>query len=939
MTLFKRLIKTKRAQPPSLETQLEALASKPEAELRALVQSDAQEALREAALARLEYSPVLLQSALNDASGRLQLAARKRLGELLETEQLDPAQLSRDLPDQEQLLTLSSYSARAGQKLLEQITEPALLLKLAVEGASIQIRQAAAQKLTTRPELEQLAKAAQGRDKTVYKLAKTQLETFKAEDAHQAEIEAQAKVICEKLEQLARVEADPLYQAKLQKLQKDWETLDRQLPSALTDRYQAALNNCHKQLEAKAELLAEAEVKQQNRLAAEQGLEDALQQTNQIIQTLLEADTEQLASDEFPQHLQRLGAIQSETPAETEPGKVRQLEQALEAASGNILDAVLAAEELFALRRQHGSLDQLATALAETPDPNASQALKKILRQMLKVSQWLQGPLPQPIQQARELIAEREASERELERAHRKQISELEDLARRGQSAAAGGLVRKARGIHHASLEKRAALEKLPAGVSAQLEKFDQAMEKLSDWHEFAVTPKKEALIEQMRNLAHSSLAPEGLARQIHELQDEWKLLSKGVPHADEELWQQFQAASDAAFEPCKEFFDAQAREREQNQAHREQLIEQLGLYLEQYHWDQPVWKDVEQTLKTARREWRDAWPVPRQAIKDQEARFEPLMDQLHSKLEEAYRNHKVAKEALVDQARTLAQQEDLHQAVEGAKQLQARWKEIGKCRPREDNALWKEFRAQCDAIFERRQEIYQAADAEREAQQQQAEQIIAQLNALATEGADELRSAQDQVSALKGQFDQLTQLPRAHAKALKDQYYQALNSIDENLKQARAQAKERQWKALFDAAEALRRAEVAALKNNAPESALAEAQSAMEQVEQWPGNSRQILERRLEEAAQMSTKQKAASTQALNELLIRADILAGQESPEAERQARMAYQMSLLKKGLGQQHQDTPEILLMDWLALRGLDETEYQASLERLKPVLPRT
>ncbi len=927
MTLFKRLIKTKKAQSQRLESQIEAMTNTPEAELRALVQSDAQEALREAALARLEYSPILLQTALEDPSGRLRLTARKRLGELLEREQLDPAQLSRDLPDQEQLLTLSSYSAKAGQKLLKQITEPALLLKLAIEGASIQIRQAAAQKLGTRTELEQLAKAAQGRDKTVYKLAKSRLETFKAEDAHQAEMEAQAKVICGKLEQLARVEADPLYQTKLDKLQRNWEALDRQPPAALAERYHTALSNCLKPLEAKAELLAQVQAEHQHRQAAEQAFEDALQQTKQLIQALFEAEAERLESDEFPDRLHQLRAIQSDAALSTESTTLQQLAQSLNPA-----------QEQLALLREHGSLEQIANALAETPDPNASQALKKVLRQMLKASQWLDSPMPATVQQARELLAERETTEKELERAHRKQISELEDLARRGQSAAAGGLVRKARGIHHASLEKRAELEKVPAGVSAQLEKFDQAMEKLSDWHEFAVTPKKEALIEKMRSLAHSSLAPEGLARQIHELQDDWKLLSKGVPHADEELWQQFQAASDIAFEPCKEFFDSQAREREQNRAHREQLIEQLSQYLEQYHWDQPVWKEVVQTLKSARREWRAAWPVPRQAIKGQEARFEPLMDQLHDKLEKAYANHKTAKEALVAEAQTLAQQDNLQLAVEGAKQLQTRWKDIGKCRPREDNALWKEFRAQCDAIFARRQEIYQAADAEREAQQQEAEQIITQLSSLAALPAKELRTARDQVSELKGRFEQLTQLPRAHAKALKEQYAQALHNIDENLKQARVQAKERQWQALFSAADALRRAEVAALKNNEPESALSEAQAAMEQVEQWPGASRQVLEQRLEEAAQISTEQKAASTQTLNELLIRADILAGKESSEEERQARMAYQMSLLQKGLGQQHQDTPDSLLMDWLALRGLDEAEYLAGLERLKPVLPR-
>src|SRR5690625_6651123 len=136
-----------------------------------------------------------------------------------------------------------------------------------------------------------------------------------------------------------------------------------------------------------------------------------------------------------------------------------------------------------------------------------------------------------------------------------------------------------------------------------------------------------------MQGLVDSPMAPEDLARKIHDLQDDWKQLSKGVPHADEQLWQEFQAASEKAFAPCREFFDAQAKERETNQAHRDRLIEQLQTYVDGYDWDNPDWKQVENTFRQARQEWRQYWPVPRQAAKAQQARFEPLMDQLHDKL------------------------------------------------------------------------------------------------------------------------------------------------------------------------------------------------------------------------------------------------------------------------------------------------------------------
>ena len=78
------------------------------------------------------------------------------------------------------------------------------------------------------------------------------------------------------------------------------------------------------------------------------------------------------------------------------------------------------------------------------------------------------------------------------------------------------------------------------------------------------------------------------------------------------------------------------------------------------YDWDNPDWKQVENTFRQARQEWRQYWPVPRQAAKAQQARFEPLMDQLHDKLSEAYERHKAAKEQLIAQAQQLTEETNL---------------------------------------------------------------------------------------------------------------------------------------------------------------------------------------------------------------------------------------------------------------------------------------
>jgi hypothetical protein len=924
MSPLKRLFGSRNKQP-SLDEQIKALEDRPESELLALVQSDTQEALREAALNHLSYNQTLLNLSLGDGNGRLQQAARKRIGQLLEEEHLSLEELSKAVSDEAQLLALSSYSSRAGQAVLEQINEPELLLELAVNGASIQIRRAAAEKITTRPELEKLHKAAQGRDKTVYKLAKQRLEAFKAEDARRAEAEAHALVICEKLEQLLRTEQDPLFDAKLDKLHQDWTALPITPPQELAQRYQQALDQYRdkqtERAELEAQLAAREEAEQARQSEAQNRLTELHAQLKQFGSALYSADRETLLGDQWPEQLNSAGESLKVLETDALPKRERE----------SLERQIHQLNELLALLREHGPLEQWTPQLNQ---PEQSAQARKVLKQLVKTArQWPENDRPAPVQDAINALNALEQQEKAKEQSQRKHIREVEGLVRQGLSAAQRGQVRRARGLHRASQEKRETLEHIPAHLASKLEELDQAIERLSDWHEFAVTPKKEALIRSMQALEHSTMNPEELARKIHHLQDDWREVSKGVPHHDEDLWHQFQEASHRAFEPCKEFFEAQAREREANQAKREELIEQVQLYLNGYHWDSPVWKDVEHTLKQARREWRDAWPVPRQAVKAQEERFEPLMDQLHAKLGEAYDAHRAEKELLVQRAEQLREQSDLHQAIEGAKDLQVQWKQVGQCRPREDQALWKQFREHCDAIFARRQAQFEAADQARQAQAEEAESLIKALKTLQQQPLDTPGAQRARIDELKSQFQALKELPRQQAQVLNDAFYQTLKALDEQHKNARRQAKERQRQQLFNAAEAVRALELASLEGGDTTAAREEASIALEAVEHWPGDSQAILNQRLERAASLTSAVQTENLEALRLLCIRKEIATGQESPESDKARRMAYQMEQLQQGLGQRS-DTAESLLLEWLALGGVPDPEYTQLLTRFQP-----
>ena len=164
---------------------------------------------------------------------------------------------------------------------VEQTNDEQELLKLAIEGATSQLRQAAAEKLHSREILEQVAKAVKTKDKNVYKIIKTKLEVFKAEDNKQAELEATAQRICEKLERHSHLEADALFKAKLTVLQNEWTALP-QLSPASQERFNIAFAACEAKITARAQAIADEEEKQTLDQQAQQLAEEALVSLKQL---------------------------------------------------------------------------------------------------------------------------------------------------------------------------------------------------------------------------------------------------------------------------------------------------------------------------------------------------------------------------------------------------------------------------------------------------------------------------------------------------------------------------------------------------------------------------------------------------------------------------------------------------------------------------------
>ena len=810
---------------------------------------------------------------------------------------------------------------------VEQTNDESELLKLASEGATSQLRQAAAEKIHSREPLEQLAKLVKTKDKNVFKIAKAKLDIFKAEDAKLAELEASAERICEKIERHSHFEADALFKAKLGVLQSEWENLG-QVSIIAQSRYQTALAACEAKIQAQAQAIADEEEKQALDTQALALAQDAYVSLKQLASDIYRAShVDDLINANYELKIQELSnavrlAANRQLPLEKLTKEFEHRKQQ----TLNLIDQI----------KTSGTAQQLAEKLEQIEDSEAVKNAQHKLQQLIKSAKDLGDELPETLNAAKAKLDAIWAERHQAEQATKNALREFSELARKGLWAAEQGFVRKARAIQKELQEKRSQLSEmaldLPKGIQTKIEDFETQLAKLGDWHEFAVTPKKEALITQMQGLASSTMNPEALATKVHELQDSWKEVSKGVQQHDDELWQQFQQASAIAYAPCKDFFEAQAAERENNLSKRRELVTQLQQYLNGYDFTNAVWKDVEQTLKTARAEWQTYWPVPRKAGNEIQKEFESLMEQLFSKITGEYESNKVAKGHLIEQAQALASSTDIRAATEGIKQLQAQWKTIGKSWHKEDQQLWQEFRSHCDAVFAQRNQIFEAAKEQRQAVTARAEQLIDQLNQYAKQTLEQLNAAKSEIDAIQSEFASL-ELPKESSKALLHKLNTSIAAIAAKRDSARNQAELQSWTDLFNVLNAVREYELEVIAQ-ADKDSLAAQKNQLEtiiaDVSRWPTGSFSAVQQRLAKADNMTSEIQTANTESLHTLTIRAEILAGKESPAEDKQARMAYQVQQMQQAFGQRDSSF-EPLIMEWISLGGVPTLAYNELLAR--------
>ena len=332
---------------------------------------------------------------------------------------------------------------------------------------------------------------------------------------------------------------------------------------------------------------------------------------------------------------------------------------------------------------------------------------------------------------------EREAKKRERREQALKTLQEMTEELRAGleldQRKAAEKLLQKADrafGDSNLSGSDDAIVASYRDARNAMFLKI-QELREAAGWEQWANIAQQEALIAQAKAVLEDE-DQSNLGKRLKSLQLAWKEVGPAPRKKGQELWETFKAICDQIYAGVKAERARQSEMYATNLVHKTELCERAEALAQSTDWDQTAAE-----IKALQHDWKAIGPVPRKKSDAIWKRFRGACDQfferrkphMEQRMAEFERNLE-KKQAMCEEAETLAQSSEWTEAAAKLRQMQRDWRDVGMVPRKDANAINKRFRSACDQFFERKKDFHEQ---ERRAHAQKIEDLRTEIAAIAT--------------------------------------------------------------------------------------------------------------------------------------------------------------------------------------------------------------
>jgi hypothetical protein len=411
--------------------------------------------------------------------------------------------------------------------------------------------------------------------------------------------------------------------------------------------------------------------------------------------------------------------------------------------------------------------------------------------------------------------------------------------------------------------------------------------------------------------------SPEELAKAVRDLQERWQKLDRGHSTSSKGLWERFRRACDRAYAPARKHFEELEKQRAENASKKNAVLDKIAALNERIV-DGAEWGRVLSERGELVKAWFEAGALPRKDARAMQKRFDTLTGEIEAKIDARRDAERARRRDLIDKAKLIAEKPADGASMAAMIALQKQWQEGMKgsirLKAKEDQTLWEEFRAAGSSLFGKRDAEKAARNAEREAQFEDRNKLIAEMQALAT--ADDAQSVKRGVDEIIARWHALPWPDRKPQRDVDQKFMNARNAATGRIAAIRSEAENRQRVAAAARLAVVERGEQALANGETPdvEALRAEIQGMLPEGEKLDARVVARLAA-LQAAALRGPEAWRAESQKMqierDALLLELEIVLGLPSPsalEAERRMRMLKRLAESKNS-----RSTPPLMAPD--------------------------
>ncbi|NOS57078.1 MAG: DUF349 domain-containing protein [Cyclobacteriaceae bacterium] len=282
--------------------------------------------------------------------------------------------------------------------------------------------------------------------------------------------------------------------------------------------------------------------------------------------------------------------------------------------------------------------------------------------------------------------------------------------------------------------------------------------------------------------------------KELNELHHEFKHIGPVPKEEQEPLWQRFKAASDAVYAKRDVYTANLLLTLQQNEATKILLNEEVSAF-GTFNSDRiKDWNQKTKDILELQKKWDAVGAAPRAHQRDLNKKFWTAFKLFfHNKNvffkkldEERVKNLKI-KEALVQRAIELRENQDWEKTSNELKNLQSQWKEVGPVPEKWREEIYQQFKEACDHFFGQRRGLLEKADQEQELNLVAKEALLAELERISLEKTGTLQ----QIKEIQSKFNALGFVPKRAVASIKSRFTELVSKAISSMENVSANDKE----------------------------------------------------------------------------------------------------------------------------------------------------